>query len=430
MTLGQVFDPRRNALNAWRLLLAAEVMLWHCWPITNRLPPAATLQLLFSVGVDGFFAISGFLITRSWLDDPRLRDFLAARALRILPGYYVCLIVTAFAVAPLSVAIQGGSVGALLSSGAPLEYLAKNSAVAYVHLNIGATPGGVPHPGVWNGSLWSLVWEVACYLAVAAIGVAGLADRRWMSVAVLALAVVGAALVPPLTYPGQWTVAQLAVRSAIMFAAGAVVYQWKDVIPARWSLVAVCVVVVAAASRLPLRDHRVRRPAAQPPAAAGHRPVLRRLHLRVSGPAAAGGVRARPAAGGGVLPDRPGRHPAAGRGQLVVDRKAVDGAQTPAAPEVVCGHHRRTRTSGNHSSTVSTSAATLIAAYGAGSQPRSAKPNSPTVRDAANAASEPPATAAPAQLSQPGPPAQISSATANDTLACTRNATPMPGMCW
>ncbi|ETB16835.1 hypothetical protein O973_23365, partial [Mycobacterium avium subsp. avium 11-4751] len=43
---------------------------------------------------------------------------------------------------------------------------------------------------------------------------------------------------------------------------------------------------------------------------------------------------------------------------------------------------------------MSTSAATLIAAYGAGSQPRSAKPNSPTVRDAANAASEPPATAA------------------------------------
>ncbi|ETZ53513.1 hypothetical protein BB737_16010 [Mycobacterium avium subsp. hominissuis] len=79
---------------------------------------------------------------------------------------------------------------------------------------------------------------------------------------------------------------------------------------------------------------------------------------------------------------------------------------------------------------MSTSAATLIAAYGAGSQPRSAKPNSPTVRDAANATSEPPATAAPAQLSQPGPPAQISSATANDTLACTRNATPMLGMCW
>lgn len=86
MKLGQVFDPRRNALNALRLVLAAEVMLFHSWPITGHMPPKSILQLFFSVGVDGFFAISGFLITRSWLSDPRLRDYLTARALRILPA--------------------------------------------------------------------------------------------------------------------------------------------------------------------------------------------------------------------------------------------------------------------------------------------------------------------------------------------------------
>lgn len=255
MTLGQVFDGRNNALNAWRLVLAAEVMLWHCWPITNRLPPAVTLQLLFSIGVDGFFAISGFLISRSWLDDPRVRDFLTARALRILPGYYVCLIVTAFVFAPLSVAIRGGSVGKLLSSGAPLEYLLKNSAVAYVHLDVGGTPSGVTHSGLWNGSLWSLGWEVICYLAVAGIGLAGLANHRWVSPAILVLATGLATAVPPMTFPGVWTIPQIAVRSAIMFAAGAVIYQWKEVIPARWSLVGVSVVIVLAASRLP--DYRV-----------------------------------------------------------------------------------------------------------------------------------------------------------------------------
>lgn len=255
MTLGQVFDGRKNALNAWRLVLAAEVMLWHCWPITGRLPAAATLQLLFSIGVDGFFAISGFLITRSWLTDPRLRDYLAARGLRILPGYYVCLIVTALVFAPLSVAIQGHSVGKLLASGAPLEYILKNSAVAYVHLDIGGTPSGVPHSGLWNGSLWSLVWEVICYLAVAGIGVAGLAHHRWISPAILVLATGLATALPPMTFPGAWTIPQIAARSAIMFAAGAVLYQWRDVIPARWSLVGVCVVIVLAASLLP--DYRV-----------------------------------------------------------------------------------------------------------------------------------------------------------------------------
>lgn len=255
MTLGQVFDPRNNALNVWRLVLAAEVMLWHCWPIADRLPPPATLQLLFSVGVDGFFAISGFLITRSWLDDPRVGGYLVARGLRILPGYYVCLIMTAFAFAPLSVAIQGGSAGELLSSGAPLEYVLKNSAVAYVHLDVGGTPSGVPHPAVWNGSLWSLVWEVICYLAVAGIGVAGLASRRWVSPAILLVATGLATVIPPMTFPGVWTVPQIAVRSAIMFSAGAVCYQWKDVIPARWSLVVVSVVIVLAAGQLP--DYRV-----------------------------------------------------------------------------------------------------------------------------------------------------------------------------
>ncbi|OBH83086.1 acyltransferase [Mycobacterium scrofulaceum] len=255
MTLGQVFDPRKNALNALRLALAAEVMLWHCWPATGRIPPAPILQVFFSAGVDGFFAISGFLITRSWLNDPRLRDYLAARALRILPGYYVCLVVTAFVFAPVSVLIQGGSALRLLGSTGPIEYVLKNIGVAYVHFDVGGTPRGIPHPGVWNASMWSLFWEVMCYLAVAGIGVAGLANRRWVPAAILVAGVLATTQVPPLTFPGVWTVPQLAVRSAIMFAAGALIYQWRDVIPARWSLVAVSVLIVFASGLLP--DYRV-----------------------------------------------------------------------------------------------------------------------------------------------------------------------------
>jgi peptidoglycan/LPS O-acetylase OafA/YrhL len=255
MKLGEVFHPRNNALNAFRLVLAAEVMLFHSWAITGRTPPAPVVQLFFSVGVDGFFAISGFLITASWLNDPRVRDYLVARALRILPAFYVCLVVTAFAFAPISVAIQGGSATKLLLSNAPIEYVLKNSAVAYLQPSVGATPLGIPRPGRWNGSLWSLVWELLCYLAVALIGVAGLANRRWVSPAILLLATLGATLVPPLTLNEVWTIPQLAVRSAIMFSAGALLYQWRDKLPARWSLVAVSVVIVLASSQLP--DYRV-----------------------------------------------------------------------------------------------------------------------------------------------------------------------------
>jgi peptidoglycan/LPS O-acetylase OafA/YrhL len=266
MKIAQVFDPRLNALNLWRLALASEVIFWHSFPIRGHLPQTrAVLQLLLSVGVDGFFAISGFLITASWLSNPRLRQYLAARALRILPGFYVCLVVTAFVFAPLSVAIQGGSPAKLLFSTAPITYVLENIGVLYLKFDVGGTPFGIPSAGVWNGSMWSLFWELMCYLVVAGLGVAGLVNRRWVSVAILALATFGASLMPPVTFPEVFSrpvgadiaaaLIFLACRSAIMFSAGALLYQWRDVIPARWWLVAVSVIIVLAAGVLP--DYRV-----------------------------------------------------------------------------------------------------------------------------------------------------------------------------
>ncbi|ASW91991.1 acyltransferase family protein [Mycobacterium marseillense] len=248
MKLGQVFDPRNNALNAWRLTLATSVIVGHSYTLTGRPVPTGIVgSLLGSGGVDGFFALSGFLITASWLHHPHLRDYLVARALRILPGYYVCIVVTAFVIAPIAVAIQGGSAMKLLLSTAPVEYVVVNIAVATLKVDVGGTPTGVPHPGTWNSSLWTLMFELGCYFAVAALGMAGLANRRWVSPAILVVAVVGEALTPPMGI-GQPMTSQLAsatARFAVMFAAGALLYQWRDKIPARWSLVAVSAAVVA-----------------------------------------------------------------------------------------------------------------------------------------------------------------------------------------
>ncbi|OBH16484.1 acyltransferase [Mycobacterium sp. E1715] len=259
MTLGQQFDPRNNALNAWRLVLAISVILGHSFTLTgHHLPAGMVGHLLGAGGVDGFFAVSGFLITASWLRHPHIRDYLVARALRILPGFYVCLVVTAFVVAPIGVHIQGGSAVKLLLSSAPFDYVLMNSAVATLKVDVGGTPTGIPYPGTWNSSLWTLMFELACYLAVAAIGVAGLASRRWVSPAILVVAVAAEVLSPPMAI-GQPMASQFAAASArfaVMFAAGALLYQWRDKIPARWSLVWVCVVVVALGGTL-LPHHRL-----------------------------------------------------------------------------------------------------------------------------------------------------------------------------
>lgn len=145
MTLGQEFDPRSNALNAWRLALATGVILWHSFLLTGHhvsYPPVH--QLIREASVDGFFALSGFLIIASWLSNPRLGTYFAARGLRILPGLWACLIVTAFVIAPMGVAIQGGPAIKLLLSRAPIEYILKNSAVIYLQPDVGGTPYGIP----------------------------------------------------------------------------------------------------------------------------------------------------------------------------------------------------------------------------------------------------------------------------------------------
>ncbi|MGV7665789.1 acyltransferase family protein, partial [Mycobacterium kansasii] len=79
--------------------------------------------------------------------------------------------------------------------------------------------------------LWSLIWEIMCYLVVAAIGIVGLAKYRWVSLAILLPATVGAAMLPPLRFPDvlnqhegsggdvRTALLFLICRSAIMFAA-------------------------------------------------------------------------------------------------------------------------------------------------------------------------------------------------------------------
>lgn len=241
--------------------------MWHSWPLTNRhVSFAPAQQLLRDVWVDGFFAISGFLIMSSWFSNPRLRTYFVARGLRILPGLWICLVITAFVIAPIAVAIQGGSAGKLLLSGAPIAYVLKNSAVMLLQIDVGGTPRGTPWPG-WDNSLWTLQWEVLCYIAVAAFGVVGLLRRRWLIPALLVLALCLSAILPPFssTVAEQPLNAQqnvhavsplqalgvIAARFAVMFLAGALLYQWRDKIPARWSLVVVSIVIVLGSSLLP-----------------------------------------------------------------------------------------------------------------------------------------------------------------------------------
>jgi peptidoglycan/LPS O-acetylase OafA/YrhL len=167
---------RDNAFDLIRLLLAILVVYSHahlvggfgeegftriCKMQTNSGPLAVT----------GFFGISGFLVTRSYAMRENWLRFIKARALRILPGFYFALAVTAFCVAPLIA--QFNPTGGAWEGASAFRYVWENAAVRIVNPSVGHVLHGLPFDASINGAFWTLFPEVCCYGLVLIVGVSG-----------------------------------------------------------------------------------------------------------------------------------------------------------------------------------------------------------------------------------------------------------------
>jgi peptidoglycan/LPS O-acetylase OafA/YrhL len=242
-TIGSRFGAGPNALNFVRLVLAIEVIAWHAHALRGGHSVPERLEVFGAeIAVDGFFAVSGFLICRSWFRNPSSLRFAAARARRLLPGLWVCLIVTAFVIAPLATHAAGHRE---LSLRGQLEFVLGNATTWVGVQDIDGGPTGVSHPGAWNGSLWSLSWEVSAYAAIAILGMFALLRCR----VVVWLAAVFWLWAFALVASGSWVVDTghplwLLPRTGLMFACGALLYLLRDRIPMSRALAGVAVALV------------------------------------------------------------------------------------------------------------------------------------------------------------------------------------------
>jgi peptidoglycan/LPS O-acetylase OafA/YrhL len=188
-----VEDSNKNNFDFLRLVAATTVIVSHAYLLDGRTDPYLWLTGI-SPGwsaVVMFFAISGFLIAQS-LQRRTLTEFLLARALRIFPGLAVCVFVTALALALLS----------NLSLG---EYFASKETFKFVLGNATLLSTQYSLPGVFsdhritqaNGSIWTLRYEVACYIMLATISMATTSRPALRKVA-LALALIAGVFVPAL----------------------------------------------------------------------------------------------------------------------------------------------------------------------------------------------------------------------------------------
>jgi peptidoglycan/LPS O-acetylase OafA/YrhL len=185
---------RANNFDALRLLAATLVLLSHCYPLTGHGEPFSGLAgwTLGEVGVVMFFAMSGFLIAKSWYDRPQLVAFGLKRALRLLPALVVAVALTVFVVGPL---FTTRPLASYLEDPGTWLYLARNSVLLTFSAHLPGVFGHNVYPDAVNGSLWTLPVEVTAYAMVAVLGLAGVLRGRVLAAAVAVALLLTAPLV-------------------------------------------------------------------------------------------------------------------------------------------------------------------------------------------------------------------------------------------
>lgn len=225
---------RDNNFNLLRMLAATGVLVSHAYPISlgpGTPEPLSNLLggiTLGTVCVMVFFSISGFFITRSFEQKHSLTAFLRARALRLFPALAVVLAVT---VAVSAVFLTDAPPQAFWPAAG--EYLLRNLLLFFPKYPLPGVFEANPYGPVINGSLWTLSYEVLCYLGVVICGVLGLLGRRVAFAAVLGLLLTLYAITEALPLHNR---IENLTHLGLPFAVGMSFWVWRAIIPLSWPL--------------------------------------------------------------------------------------------------------------------------------------------------------------------------------------------------
>ena len=244
--LGELAAGRENNLDLIRFIAASAVVVAHAYPVAYG---SDTFEPLFRVtgtstfgrvAVMVFFVISGFLITASFQRSRSVLDYVLARVLRIFPALIVVCALTCFVLGPLLTTLD---VGSYLHSTRVYGYLLWTPIWPMHDLGLpGVLESGVAYPRTINASLWTIPYELLCYVAVLALGLFGLL-RRWLVVCLFV-----ASWYPHLYgVHGTVTPFHLGVQAADLFryfAAGMILYLWRDRIPMSGRAAALCLALL------------------------------------------------------------------------------------------------------------------------------------------------------------------------------------------
>lgn len=201
-----------------------------------------------------FFALSGFLVTTSLYRLNSLKVYLTFRVLRLFPALIVEVCLAALLLGPILTSL---SLTEYFTDGQLYGYFL--NIIGLVHYILPGLFTENPLPQVVNGSLWTIPYELECYIFLAIFFALGFYGRRWKVAAIFALLTV---LVMLLGFTSAKGVV-VAIKDMILdpvdvranlqeakgvnaveisrilvacFFAGSLIYVWRATIPLHWTL--------------------------------------------------------------------------------------------------------------------------------------------------------------------------------------------------
>src|SRR5215210_2012072 len=219
---------RRNNIGTLRLAGALAVLFGHAFvlsssggrghdPISDAVNDVTPFHLgLPGLGVAMFFAISGYLVTQSYVRRGSFVAYAEARLLRIYPALWLAIGLTI----AVSALISTFPPGDFLSARPTVDYAIGGASLLDLHYFLPGVFTDNPRAAV-NGSLWTLPVELRMYLFVGIAGVIGMLGRRVLFnlalIAIVAVAAIWPEHMPLLAHHEQLEISTFFLAGAVLF---------------------------------------------------------------------------------------------------------------------------------------------------------------------------------------------------------------------
>jgi peptidoglycan/LPS O-acetylase OafA/YrhL len=243
----QKLSGKPSGFDYLRIALSVSVLLWHSYQVSYGESAALafwneTRGTLLPIILPAFFALSGFLVSGSLFRNPDTKTFLLLRGIRIFPALSVEVILAAIVLGPI---LTSYTLARYFSDIRLYKYFL--NIVGRIHYILPGVFENNPEQNIVNSQLWTIPFELECYIVIAICSIVGLIRNRRLLLVGFVGSSVGLAIWNSLHGDSAAPAGGVNGRVLVLcFLAGVVIYAYRDriVLRARWASLCFVLTVV------------------------------------------------------------------------------------------------------------------------------------------------------------------------------------------